>query len=80
MPSSRNYAAPPLPSNDAGPSTAGSMKLMPTPTRLNDAAIKFVVHDSPRGDIVSCPLQTNGAFAKHSIGIDTRWWAKTGQT
>ena len=51
---------------------------MSLPTRLDARSLRYVTYTEPRGDIMSCPQQTNGAAAKDCIGIDTRWWAKTG--
>lgn len=79
-PASKTFHIPTMPTQPAGSHgyNATSLKLVPNTTRLNESALRFVVNESPRGDLLNCPPITNGAAMKRALGIDTRWYHKTG--
>lgn len=81
LPASKTYQIPPLPTQPilTHGYNSTSLKLVPNTTRLNENALRFVVNETPRGDLLNCPSITNGAAMRNSLGIDTRWFAKTGQ-
>ena len=79
VPATKLYQAPPMPivPGPAHGFESSSKHLAQIPTRLDEPTLRFMVNATPRGDMDHCaPIVP---IAQRAIGIDTRWYAKTGQ-